>query len=216
MSSTAPEPLFLNKNRLEALSDGVFAIVMTLLVIEIKVPEIIEKINTAHLLEELTHLRPIFISYFLTFAIISVLWLAHHFLFHGYAKTINRGLVQLNVVFLSFLSLIPFSSHFLGTYLDQPLAIVIFGTNMLLAYLMIFIMQFYILNSKDVENNVLSLRIIRQGRVRMLANLICTFFGIGFGLLNPYLGIVLFIIPVIFNAVPGILNKLEKIFGFEL
>jgi uncharacterized membrane protein len=213
--SVLPE-MSLNKNRLEGLSDAVFAIVMTLLVIEIKVPELASKINTEHLLEELQHLQPIFISYFLTFAIISVLWLAHHFLFHGYAKNIDRVLVQINVIFLSFLSLIPFSSHFLGRYIDQPLAIAIFGINTFLTYLMILIMQQYIIKTDHIENNELPKRVLKQGRIRMAVNLAFSFFGIGFGLLNPYLGVVLFVFPVIFNSIPGILSKLERLFGFEL
>ncbi len=206
----------INKNRLEALSDGVFAIVMTLLVIEIKVPELASKVNTAALLKELDHLQPLFISYFLTFAIISVLWLSHHFLFHHYAKNIDRVVVQLNVIFLAFLALIPFSSHFLGRYIDQPLAIAMFGINTFLTYLMILVMQIYILKADHIENNPISNRILKQGRVRMYLNLLFSFFGIGFGMLNPYIGVALFVFPVIFNAIPGLLNRLEKLFGFEL
>ena len=206
----------LNKARLEALSDGVFAIVMTLLVIEIKVPELITKIDTSHLLEEMTHLQPLFVSYFLTFAIISVLWMAHHFLFHTYAKNIDRVVVQLNVIFLSFLSLIPFSSHFLGRYLDQPLAIVIFGINTFFAYLLILIMQQYILRAKNIENGNVPERVYKQGIIRQAMNLGCTFFGIGFGLFNPTIGVILFLLPVVFNAIPGLLSGLEKVFGFEI
>jgi uncharacterized membrane protein len=212
---TIPE-ISLNKNRLEALSDGVFAIVMTLLVIEIKVPELTGKIDTAKLIKELEHSAPLFISYFLTFAVISVLWLSHHFLFHSYAKSIDRGIIQLNVIFLAFISLIPFSSHFLGLYFNQPLAIAIFGFNALLAYGMIYIMRSYAIRTKHIETAELPKRVTKQGTIRMLTNIICTLVGIGFGIFNTWVGIFFLLLPVFFNAVPGSLNFLEKIFGFDI
>jgi uncharacterized membrane protein len=206
----------LTKQRLEALSDGVFAIVMTLLVIEIKVPEKIEKVNTAKLIDALLHEKSLFISYFLTFAIISVLWQAHHFLFNNYAKNINRWVIVLNTTFLSIISLIPFSSHFLGVYFDQPVAVIVFGLNTLFAYILIRAMNLYILNSKEIQNHDVELRIRRQASFRSAVNFVFTILGIGAAFLNTYLAIFLFLIPVLFNFIPGLLNALEKLFGFEL
>jgi uncharacterized membrane protein len=212
---TLPEILF-SKNRLEALSDGVFAIVMTLLVIEIKVPELTGKIDSTKLLHELEHTFPLLISYFLTFAVLSALWLAHHFLFHTVAKTIDRNLIQLNVIFLSFISLIPFSSHFLGLYFDQPLAIVIFGLNTLAAYLAIFAIRNYAMKAPHIENGELSTRVIEQGNARIAANIIFTVLGVAAGFFSTWLGILFLLLPVALNVIPGSLNWLEKIFGFEL
>ncbi len=210
--------LAMNKARLEALSDGVFAIVMTLLVIEIKVPEIEpgHLINTAALIKSLNSYTPIFISYFLTFAIISVLWLSHHFLLHQYAKNIDRFIIQLNALFLCFISLIPFSSHFLGVYFNQPLALAIFGTNMLLSYTMIYVMQQYILRAEHIENAQIPTRILKQGKIRMIVNIGFSGFGILFGLINTNLGLICLIIPVLFTIIPGMLTKVERLFGIEI
>ena len=210
--------LAMNKARLEALSDGVFAIVMTLLVIEIKVPEIEPGylINTAALIKSLNGYTPIFISYFLTFAIISVLWLSHHFLLHQYAKNIDRFIIQLNALFLCFVSLIPFSSHFLGVYFNQPLALAIFGTNMLLSYTMIYVMQQYILRAEHIENAQIPTRILKQGKIRMIVNIGFSGFGILFGLINTNLGLICLIIPVLFTIIPGMLTKVERLFGIEI
>ena len=210
----------MNKSRLEALSDGVFAIVMTLLVIEIKVPEIshhiTRQITTGDLVNALGGYTPIFISYFLTFAIISVLWLSHHFLLHQYAKNIDRYIIQLNALFLCFVSLIPFSSHFLGVYFNQPLALAIFGTNMLVSYTMIYIMQQYILRAKHIENTQLPSRILKQGKIRMAVNIGFSGAGIVFGLINTNLGLICLIIPVIFTVIPGMLTRVEGLFGIEI
>ena len=212
--------LAMNKSRLEALSDGVFAIVMTLLVIEIKVPEInhtsLDKIDTNELIRALAGYTPIFISYFLTFAIISVLWLSHHFLLHQYAKNIDRYIIQLNALFLCFVSLIPFSSHFLGVYFDQPLALAIFGTNMLVSYTMIYIMQQYILRATHIENAQLPSRILKQGKIRMAVNIGFSGIGIILGLINTNLGLICLIIPVIFTVIPGMLTRVERLLGIEI
>jgi uncharacterized membrane protein len=212
--------LAMNKARLEALSDGVFAIVMTLLVIEIKVPEIhhsdIVSIDTSELLKALSGYTPIFISYFLTFAIISVLWLSHHFLLHQYAKNIDRYIIQLNALFLCFVSLIPFSSHFLGVYFNQPLALAIFGSNMLVSYTMIYIMQQYILKAEHIENAQIPSRILKQGKIRMAVNIGFSGFGILLGLINTNLGLICLIVPVIFTVIPGMLTKIERLFGIEI
>jgi uncharacterized membrane protein len=206
----------LTKQRLEALSDGVFAIVMTLLVIEIKVPEKIKEVDSSKLIDALVHEKGLFLSYFLTFAIISVLWQAHHFLFNNYAKNINRWLIVLNTTFLSFISLIPFSSHFLGVYFDQPIAVLIFGLNTLIAYALIRIMNLYILNSFEIQNHKVELRIRRQASFRSAVNFVFTILGMLFAFVNTSFAIFLFLIPVLFNFIPGLLNALEKLFGFEL
>lgn len=205
-----------SKVRIEALSDAVFAIVMTLLVIEIKIPEVHGNITSTVLLDELKHTIPLLSSYFLTFAVLSALWLSHHFLFHTIAKNIDRSLVQLNVIFLSFVSLIPFSSHFLGTYFQNEIAIVIFGLNTLAAYISMYLMRIYALKTPHIENGELTTRIIKQGKVRTIVNLSCTILGVIFGFFNTWIGIIFLLIPVMFNVIPGSLNKLERIFGFEL
>jgi uncharacterized membrane protein len=209
-------PTYLTKQRLEALSDGVFAIVMTLLVIEIKVPDKIKEVNSEKLIDALILEKGLFLSYFLTFAIISVLWQGHHFLFNRINHHINRWLVVLNTTFLCFVSLIPFSSHFLGTYFDQPVSIIIFGINTLIAYCLMFVMLQYIQKSIEIVTNPVELRIQRQGLVRFAVNFVFSVLGILFAFVNTYFAILLFLIPVMFNFIPGLLNKVEKIFRFEL
>jgi uncharacterized membrane protein len=212
---SASTEISLNKNRLEALSDGVFAIVMTLLVIEIKVPEVHHPDSTS-LINSLIGYAPLFASYFITFAIMSVLWLSHHFLLHSWAKNVDRVMVQINVIFLSFLALIPFSSHFLGLYFDQPIAVLVFGLNLMLTYLAIIALQLYIIKADHIENPVMPHRFRVQGKIRQAMNIGFTFLGILVGFFNTWVAVLFFLIPVIFNAIPGLLNKFEKLLGLEI
>jgi uncharacterized membrane protein len=216
MTNNKIPELSLNKTRLEALSDGVFAIVMTLLVIEIKVPEKLYKVDTNSLLEALDHEKSLFLSYFLTFAILSVLWLSHHFLFLQYAKNIDRTIIQLNTLFLAFLALIPFSSHFLGVYFEQPLALITFGLNVLITYSILIIMKNYILKAEHIENLVTSKRILLQASIRSWISIAFFVLGIIASFFSPYLAITCYLFPVIFNLFPGSLTALEKLFKFEI
>jgi len=95
-------------NRLEFLTDGVFAIVMTLLVLEITLPEITQPTLQAELPRKLLELWPKLYHYAIGFITLGVFWGYHHLLFHSIKRS-DMTLVWLNIVFLMFVALIPFS-----------------------------------------------------------------------------------------------------------
>ncbi|MEN9599888.1 MAG: hypothetical protein RL596_2207 [Bacteroidota bacterium] len=96
----------MNKNRLEAFSDGVLAIIVTIMVLELKVPESSEW-------KELLHMYPKFLSYILSFLMVWIYWNNHHHLFHSVHK-INGGVLLANGFLLFTLSLLPFSTAWVG------------------------------------------------------------------------------------------------------
>lgn len=101
--------------RLILFSDAVFAIAITLLVIEIKVPELHEEYSDAALAQELVHLIPKFVGFFLSFIIIGLYWTIHHRQF-GFVVNYDRRLLWLNLFFLMAIALMPFSSGLYGEY----------------------------------------------------------------------------------------------------
>jgi len=122
-------------NRLEALTDGVFAIVMTLLVLEISIPEIAHSSLQAELPRRLLELWPKLYSYVLSFLVLGILWTLHHRSFHSIKRSDN-ALIWLNIIFLMFVALIPFSTSLLGNYRTEQLSFVIYAINILLALVM--------------------------------------------------------------------------------
>src|SRR6185312_3905150 len=100
----------MNHQRLHSLSDGIFAIAMTLLVFDIHVP-IIKVINTHNLLASLKDLLPIFLSFILSFAILYTYWQGHTYVISHLAKSIDGTLSNINALFLFFVVMIPFSSE---------------------------------------------------------------------------------------------------------
>lgn len=127
---------YLDTHRLQLLGDGVFAIVMTLLVLELHVPEL-EHPATMELVWAVITLWPSFYSYFLSFVLLGAFWIGHRLQFH-YIPRSNRSLLWINILFYFFISLIPFSAAFLGKYYDQQAAVVFYGANLTLAALVLY------------------------------------------------------------------------------
>lgn len=207
----------MNKNQLENFSDGIFAIIITLTVFEIKVPELqLTELSNDLLKNKIFSLAPSFASFFLTVAVIAMFWLSHHFLFSLYAKNIDRILTQLNFAYLAFLSLIPFSASLLGKYPSLPFAIITYGINILLVLVVNWAMINYTLVSPEIENGHISNRTMKQGKIRLNFALICTILGIVIGFWNTPSAIILYLCPVIFTNIPRMLTLTEKLFGYEI
>jgi TMEM175 potassium channel family protein len=131
--ASAPGP-----ERLLALSDGVVAIALTLLVLELRVPAIALLQNhpdsASKLAGQLAHDTNQLISYVVSFYVIAQFWLTHHRVFRVVAGH-SEGLAWWNFAFLFTITLIPFTSGLLGSFAENPLAVDIFAANMLLASL---------------------------------------------------------------------------------
>jgi uncharacterized membrane protein len=113
----------LNRARVLSLSDGVFAIAITLLVLEIHVPEITENIRPVDVLEQV---RPSLIAFLISFFVIASAWANHRDLFEVIRLT-DRNLVWLNLVYLLPLTMIPFGAALLSHYELDPLVLTIYG-----------------------------------------------------------------------------------------
>ena len=120
-----PEKGDFQLERLILFSDAVFAIAITLLVIELKVPQLEkENFNDTALLHELLHLLPRFMGFVISFALIGVYWSIHHRLF-GFVHKYSSRLIFLNMLFLFSIVLMPFSTGLFGEY-SRPSAIHMF------------------------------------------------------------------------------------------
>ncbi|MGA2128427.1 MAG: TMEM175 family protein [Xanthobacteraceae bacterium] len=113
-------------NRIEAFSDGVFAIVVTLLVLELKVPVLKDHHSVAELTHALIEQLPKFLSWLISFIIVCKFWLNHSHVL-GLARHADYGLVWTNSLFLMGQSFIPFPTALLGEYAGNPLAVSLFG-----------------------------------------------------------------------------------------
>lgn len=128
------QPAGLPANRVEALSDGIFAIAMTILVLEVHVPELT---SAAELTPALIRMWPKLASYVLSFLLLGTLWVGHHFQFH-YIEKSDRTLLWLNIAFLMCISFLPFCTGVVGSYRQEPIGIRIYGGTLLLAGILLY------------------------------------------------------------------------------
>src|SRR5881397_3760164 len=116
----------LHLTRIEAFSDGVFAIVVTLLVLELKLPVLKDHGSVSELAHQLVELAPKFLSWLISFIIVCKFWLNHHHVL-GLARHANYAMVWLNALFLMFQSFVPFPTALMGEYPGNPLAVPFFA-----------------------------------------------------------------------------------------
>ena len=115
----------MTKNRLEAFSDGVIAIIITIMVLELKVPEGAE-------ISALIPLIPVFLSYALSFVFVGIYWNNHHHLLQA-ARQVNGAVLWANMHLLFWLSLVPFVTNWLGENGFQSWPVALYGAVLLLA-----------------------------------------------------------------------------------
>ena len=128
-NSDAPES-GVTTHRIEALTDGIFAIAMTLLVLTLDIPEAkTELIQTVELHRMLIGQMHKFFNYALSFLLLAIFWVKHHQQFH-FIKRTNRKHLWINIVTLMFIALIPFSTSLVGDYNDDMVAEFFFASNL--------------------------------------------------------------------------------------
>ena len=203
----------MNKTRIEALSDGVFSIVMTLLIIDIRVPPMTDA-NSAHeLWNRLLILWPLFRSYYFSFAILGMYWITHHALFHMFVKHPNRPLTYINIVFLAFISLVPFSAHLVGQYPYNEVAVTVYGGNVIVIGMIHYLMFHWAVNDDAIRHEGIDSKTIQQATIRLLLPPGFSLLGIVVSPFAPSLSFVLFAFPIVFNVIPGTLNATENLIG---
>ncbi len=212
----------MSHTRLDQLSDGIFAIVMTILVFEIKVPEIWGGIDNAGLWLEIKHTLPLFLSYILSFALLFTYWRAHHFFISVYAKNVDSLLININALFFMLVSLIPFSSRLLGSFSGNELSIIIFSVHVILIGLSLYWMRRYVLYSPHIKNPEISKREIRGSTIRILVPVFFAIVAIPLSFWSIEVSLGLFTLLIIFNlsslstrVVENFMKKLHHFFFGE-
>ena len=189
----------MKQTRLDQLADGIFAIVMTILVFEIRIPEYVGIASEQNLLRSLLNLSPVFLSYLLSFSLLFTYWRSHHFIESILAKNIDTRFSNLNAIFFFFIALVPFSSHFLGKYSYSKTAIIFFALNIILIGISLFRMRQYAINSKTIENASFTKVENEHANMRILFPVCAAVVAIFVTFFSTSLAILLFTIAILFN-----------------
>ena len=193
------------KNRLEAFSDGVIAIVITLLVLEIHVPPLPAHAGSQALWTALLSLLPNIAAYIISFLICSIYWITHHNFVHD-LREVDRTLLWSNNVFLLFLAFLPFPTALLGQHPDEPVAAAFYGAVCTATGLCFVFMRWYALvRGKLMRNEIPSYELERRIRVGVLSPVLY-FIGTALSFASPAVAIVMYLLVPLWYAVgqPGL------------
>ena len=190
-------------SRLEALADGIFAIVMTLLVLELKIPSLSGVSTIDDLSVVLTGILPALLAYILSFAGLFTFWRAHNFIISGFAKELDMWLSNINAVFLFFVGMVPFTSFVLGRYSGSQAAIILFGANVIAFGLALFWMRQYALTSPNIATVRTNRAANRRANIRILMPVILATLAIILSFYDTRLSFVLFTVAIAFNIFPA-------------
>jgi uncharacterized membrane protein len=206
VKSPPPAREFKNKTRLEAFSDGVFAIAITLLVIEIAVPQH----AGAHLLSALLEERPVYLAYFIAFMSIGIVWIEHSALTEALER-VDAGFLRLNLLLLLLVAFLPFPTRVMQEYLSlldtesggERTAVAFFGIVLFLMSLMLIVLGKYaeregLFGSDAAEERQEDNRV----KYQLAPSLI--FYGVAtlLGLLQPYVGVALYVLIGVYLILP--------------
>ncbi len=137
----------MTKTRLEAFSDGVIAIIITIMVLELKIPH-------EATFQALVKLLPVFLSYFISFVFVGIYWGNHHHLLHTATK-VSSKLIWANMSLLFFLSLIPFTSGWMGENHFANLTVALYSINLLLCGIAFYFLQIVIVAGHTKSSNLI-------------------------------------------------------------
>jgi uncharacterized membrane protein len=187
----------MGKSRLEAFSDGVIAIIITIMVLEMKVPH-------GDTLESLRPLIPVFLSYVLSFVYVGIYWNNHHHMLHACAK-VTGAVLWANLFLLFWLSLFPFATGWMGENHFAPVPSALYGGVLLMAAIAYWILEQAIIASEG-SSSLLKTAVGRdwKGKISPLVYLL----AIASTLWIPWLAQALYVLVALVWLVPD--RRIER------
>jgi len=192
----------MQKNRLEAFSDGVIAIIITIMVLELKVPH-------GHALADLKAILPVFISYILSFIFLGIYWNSHHHLLLT-VKKVNGNILWANLHLLFWLSLIPFVTGWMGENLFMPQPVALYGVVMLMSGMAFYILSRQILLSHG-KDSLLAKAVGKDYKSK--ASLLLYFIAILSTVFNGYIACGIYVFVAMMWLIPD--KRIERVFEDE-
>src|SRR5213596_1467684 len=184
--------------RLEAFSDGVLAIIITIMVLELKVPHAVE-------LAALKPVLPVLLSYVLSFIYLGIYWNNHHHLFQA-AREVSGGILWANLHLLFWLSLFPFTTGWMGENHLASTPTAVYGFVLLMAAIAYYILQRTII-AKEGRDSLLAAAIGPDWKGKLSPALYLL--GIGLSFVHPWIGNAVYVLVALFWLVPD--RRIERV-----
>ena len=196
-------------NRIEAFSDGVFAIALTLLVLELRVPELVSSFTNSEALTALYNMLPKFTGFIVSFVVIAIYWVNHHQLFQSLERA-DRPLLWYNNFLLFWMCFIPFPTAFIGEYPLKIIPVMLYGTVLTLAGISFNLMARHCIKAGLFKKTIPLSRILK-GAKRGSIGPVIYFASIIAAPIYIYISLVIFIlVPVLYFIPQKIVEEKEE------
>ena len=166
-SAGTPATGIYSKGRLEALTDGIMAVAMTILVLDLKFDATEAIASDAHLVSHLVELERTFTVYLVSFVVLGMCWVGHHAQFH-FVRRADRGLMWINLAFMLLVTVVPFTTSLMIDYEDLRLPCVLFGAVQLLLALSLLANLRYVAQRPALRDAGLTAEVVATMRRRLL------------------------------------------------
>ncbi len=197
----------LNVQRLEYFSDAVMAIAMTMLMVELRPPEL-----GLGLWTQLWSMSPHFLACANSFLVIGVLWLNHHSLFH-FLKRADRKAAVLNLGFLMMIAFIPFATALLGHHPLEQAAVIFYGLSLALTGLFYNLLWFFVAKTYIVPEALMTRAQLRSAKVWTLGYPLLYLASTAFAFIDTRVSILAFLFISLFYVLPSSVDSQLKCFG---
>ena len=202
----AGKNFFIPTSRIEAFSDGVFAIVITLLAFQFKIPKFTADSSLFQNSRELLAILPNFIAFIFSFLFVAVFWITHHQLYHS-IKEADEKLLWYNVHVLFWITLIPFPISMVGDHPLLRISAISLGIVLLMCSLAAYLVRNYTYFRAHLVDKTLSADSVKDGMRKNIMAIILNIIAIGASLISVYIAYGIYVIVLGLFIIP---QKLEK------
>jgi uncharacterized membrane protein len=197
------------KGRLEALVDGIFSVAMTLLVLDIKLPDGVKFSSNGEMLGHFRSVASAFAVYLVSFFVLAMYWVAHHYQFR-YVKRLDRGLLWINFGFLLLTTTVPFATNLVATHGDLSFAVSIYAANLLLLGAALLLHNRRLLLRRELATDEFTTAIGVETRSRLRLVCLVPVLAMCAAQLSPRLGLALFWLLALLHFVPRGIDRTNE------
>lgn len=194
------------KNRVEALVDGIFGVAMTLLVLDVKLPQGLPLDTDAAMRAQLLAQTGNFRIYLVSFIVLGLYWIGHHMQFH-LVRSVDRVMLWINLAFMFGITMIPFSTSVLGEYGDLRSSAIVYGLNLLWLALLYWVQISYLERNPHLATAALTPAVARQFRRRVSVFIAVPLLSIAVAFFNAWIAVHLYFVMALVGLLPGKITR---------
>jgi uncharacterized membrane protein len=190
------------KNRIEALADGIFAVAMTLLVLDVKIPQGEFFRSDGELWLRLLSLEHTFIIYFISFIVLGMFWVGHHAQFH-YIRYVDHTILWLNLIFLFGITSIPFATDVLGDFYHLRLPYALYGAKLIGLAGLLLLQILYLRRYPELAQPALTAEVARRIALRTAVFAVVPVVSMAFAFYNSHWAVYSYFLLLVVHFLPG-------------